>query len=356
MIGILGGYGNVGIFASRFLQKLSNHKLRIGGRNISKVSPEILQEFSSAEWMLVNANSNSDVEKFFEGCDCILDAAKLSESEAFRMDILAERLEIPVVHLGIRGFKPRTAKVPILYGAGSIPGLSGLIPQHLSKDFESVSDLNFCYGGLGSFSKSAAKDYLEGIFEADNHSMVFWNHGEIVPFAPSQEALPKIDELLPRHKKFPYFDEESALIAEKLNVQEGRWQMCICGERTLESLDSARFRYRQDPEKTVDELVRNSQLDCFGISENAIFECKISGILNGEEVFRKMALWGISPSEWTGEVAALATLSVLENVYPKNVLLFGSCDFSSQIIEALTRNDPRIHIDIQDSREEEGEI
>lgn len=356
MIGILGGYGNVGIYASRFLQAFSNHALRIGGRNVSKVNARVQTEFLKAEWMKVDACSESEIERFFESCDCILDASTLSESELFQLDSIAEKFGIPLVHLGIRGFHKRASKVPVLYGAGSIPGLSGLIPQYLAKNFEYISHLDFCYGGSGVFSKSAAKDYLEGIFDSSNHSMVFWKNGEVAPFHDSCEKFSKINKLLGNHKKFPYFDEESAEIAHKLNIQEGRWQMCVCGERTLKCLDSVRFRYKQNPEETIGELVRNSQLDCFGLSENAVFECKVQGILNGEEVSREIAIWGVSPSELTGECAAIATLNILENSSQKEVSLWGCCDFSDEIFQKLISYNPHLKMELKDSREEEGEI
>ena len=78
MIGILGAYGATGIWATRFIKNNSNNSLRIGGRNIDKVPQELREEWKDAEWLKVNVSDKESIEKFINGCETILDCAKLS--------------------------------------------------------------------------------------------------------------------------------------------------------------------------------------------------------------------------------------------------------------------------------------
>ena len=151
MIGILGAYGNIGVWATRFIKVNSSQKLRIGGRNIDKVDSTIREEFANADWVKVDVSDKESIEQFITGCDCILDCTKISEKDALQMDDIASVAKVPVVHLGIVGYRKGKSSTLIIYGAGSIPGLSGLIPQYLAQHFDSVEKCDFYYGGIGSF-------------------------------------------------------------------------------------------------------------------------------------------------------------------------------------------------------------
>lgn len=359
MIGILGAYGAVGIWATRFIQDHSSEKLRLGGRNIAKVNAEIREEFQNAEWMQVCVQDPKSLDAFMRDCDCILDCAKLSKEEAHQMDVLAEEMNIPVAHLGIVGYQNRPAKVPVFYGSGSIPGLSGLIPQFVAEEFDRVESLDFYYGGIGAFSYTAAKDYLEGIFENSNHSMVCWENGKTVPFTPSENDVSEdLGKFLSDFKAFPYFDEEAAAVTKRLNLNAARFEMCVGGKRTLETLNSARFQYKQDPEKTIESLCFASKLDCFGLAEDTFFLCILSGEKDGSLQKKKLIISGFTPSQFTGKVAGALALCLLKEKVPGGVLLLGESSLAKPLIHLLKKNEPRLKYNLQDMNlnEIEGEI
>jgi len=337
MIGILGAYGNIGIWATRFIKANSTQNIRIGGRNIDKVAPEIHEEFAEANWIKVDVSNKDSVERFINGCDCILDCTKISENDALQIDDIASIANIPVVHLGIVGYRKDKSTAPIIYGAGSIPGLSGLIPQYLAQHFDAVEKCDFYYGGIGSFSYTAARDYMEGIFESSNHSMTYWKDGELQPFTPTPTRPTEVlESFLGTFKSFPYFDEESAAVVQKIGFKEARFQMCLGGERTLRVLDSARSQYKQNPEKTIEDICRSTQLDCFGKSENAIFVCNIDGSANGNTCQKQLLISGPAPSQLTGSVAGATTITILEKELPRQEFLLGETDLSNDIINKLS--------------------
>lgn len=53
MIGIIGGYGNIGIEAADIIKTNSSEMIRVAGRNISKVSQRAKELFASDKWFQI---------------------------------------------------------------------------------------------------------------------------------------------------------------------------------------------------------------------------------------------------------------------------------------------------------------
>lgn len=359
MIGILGAYGSIGVWATRFIKKQSDCKIRIGGRNIENAPQELREEWQNTEWVKVDVSAKESVKKFIDGCKIILDCAKLSEAQVTLMDEIAEAMGIPVLHLGIVGYRKKESKVALIYGAGSIPGLSGLIPQYLAKQFDRVSALDFYYGGVGAFSYTAAKDYIEGIYNESNHSMVYWKNGNIVPFEPSANDInAEFSGFVSNYKLFPYFDEEATAITNKLQLSEARFQMCLSGKRILSTLNNARQQYKQNPEATIESLCLASNLDTFGQREKSFFLCIMEGKKNNENAKFSLTAFGLSPARMTGTAAAAATLWILNEQKIGGTQLLGESNFAAQVIDTMTDGEPLFNCKIRNlnSIEIEGEI
>jgi len=359
MIGILGAYGAVGIWATRFIRNNSNYRLRIGGRNIDKAPLELRTEWSDAEWTKVDISDKESIERFMDGCKILLDCAKLSEAQVALMDDIAEKKNVPVLHLGIAGFHRKPSKVSIVYGAGCIPGLSGLIPQYLAQKFDHVSSLEFYYGGLGAFSYTAANDFIDSLHNSDNRTMVYWKNGKIVPFKESSNDVSEdLKKVIDIKKMFPFFDGEAEAVTRKMKLDEARFHMCLSGERTIEIMNSARHQYKQNPDETIKKLCTASKLDTFGIKENTFYLCLMEGEKNGVPAKFKMTVSGLGPSPMTGVSAGAATLCFLNETKSSGTILLGESDLATPIIESLISNQPGFSCEIQDmnSTEIEGEI
>lgn len=359
MIGILGAYGATGIWATRFIKNNSNNSLRIGGRNIDKVPQELREEWKDAKWVKVNVSDKESIEKFINGCETILDCAKLSVEQTKLMDEIAEAKGVSVLHLGIAGFERQESKVPIFYGTGAIPGLSGLIPQYLSKKFDHVTSLEFYYGGLGAFSYTAANDFIDSLHNDDNRTMVYWKNGEILPFEPSANDYSEdLKSVIPINKMFPFFDGEAEAITRKLNIDEARFHMCLSGKRMIEIMNSARHQYKQNPDETIKKLCTASKLDTFGIKENTFYLCIMEGVKDNVPAKFKMTVSGLGPSPLTGVSAGAATLCLTKDAKNCKTILLGESDLATPIIDSLIANEPDFSCEIKDMSaiEIEGEI
>lgn len=359
MIGILGAYGAVGIWATRYIRKNSDARLRIGGRNIENAPSELRTEWSDAEWTKVDVSSQESVEKFINGCEIILDCAKLTEAQTVMMDEIAEAKHTPVLHLGIAGFKRKESGVSILYGAGCIPGLSGLIPQYLAKKFDHIHSLEFYYGGLGAFSYTAANDFIDSLHNSNNRTMVYWKNGEILPFTPSSNDLSEdLKSVIPINKMFPFFDGEAEAVTRKLNIDEARFHMCLSGQRTIEIMNSARHQYKQNPDETIKKLCTASKLDTFGTKESTFYLCVMEGVKDNAPAKFKFIIHGLGPSPMTGVSAGAATLCLAQEKKSCGTILLGESDLAAPVIESLIANEPDFSCEIKDmlTTEIEGEI
>ena len=56
----------------------------------------------------------------------------------------------------------------------------------VSQDFDSVASIDFYYGAKGTFTYTAAKDYMDGVFNNSNRSMVMWKYGKLLPYVPAE--------------------------------------------------------------------------------------------------------------------------------------------------------------------------
>lgn len=185
MIGIIGGYGNIGIEAADIIKTNSSEMIRVAGRNISKVSQRAKELFASDKWFQIKESSSNEWKDFIKGCRLVLCSAELGNETVECINRIAGELDCPIVYLGIN-LPKQEAEGKFIYGAGSIPGLSGIIPQYLAQDFDSVASIDFYYGAKGTFTYTAAKDYMDGVFNNSNRSMVMWKYGKLVPYVPAE--------------------------------------------------------------------------------------------------------------------------------------------------------------------------
>ena len=122
MIGIIGGYGNIGIEAADIIKTNSSEMIRVAGRNISKVSQRAKELFASDKWFQIKESSSNEWKDFIKGCRLVLCSAELGNETVECINRIAGELDCPIVYLGIN-LPKQEAEGKFIYGAGSIPGL-----------------------------------------------------------------------------------------------------------------------------------------------------------------------------------------------------------------------------------------
>ena len=75
MIGIIGGYGEVGHHACMMLQKWGKQSLKIGGRNPEKGKELYGNVLPDARWEKVDVTDKDSIASFITGCELVLNCA-----------------------------------------------------------------------------------------------------------------------------------------------------------------------------------------------------------------------------------------------------------------------------------------
>lgn len=350
MIGIIGGYGNIGIEAADIIKTNSSEMIRVAGRNISKVSQRAKELFASDKWFQIKESSSNEWKDFIKGCRLVLCSAELGNETVECINRIAGELDCPIVYLGIN-LPKQEAEGKFIYGAGSIPGLSGIIPQYLAQDFDSVASIDFYYGAKGTFTYTAAKDYMDGVFNNSNRSMVMWKYGKLLPYVPAEVEKTNmyICNEIENMRCFPYFDDESEYLCQKYGLSEGRWHMCISGENTLKVLERARYDYQVNKDKTLRNICRASKLDCFGTTGITKFVCSIAGMVSNEVIEKSLLLTSSNPSRLTGSVAAATVLTILEMGMERGSFLLSKSKINLEVMKKLLNIGTEIRVSIRDN-------
>ncbi len=323
MIGIIGGYGDVGLQAARTLQAWGQYPLRLGGRNPAGARASLEAEFPRAEWAGVDIEDHRSLASFLAGCRLIVNCAGPSHRTAARVAEICLAEGCHHVDAGVdkslaalRGTPQNTA---VVYAAGAVPGLSGLLPRWLAKSFERVETLVFYSGALDGFTASAAEDYLAGVADRDNEPLAAWKNGARRPAALRRRtgtALP----FFPRQVTlYPYLDAEAELVAVSLALRDGEWYMAVDGSHVPPVLEAVSAQFAADPRGAVGRLGTAAGLDAAGRRKYINLLVQLGGIKDGAPAVRTLVLRAGRPSVLTGAVAAAAGIAVLEGEIPPGV-------------------------------------
>lgn len=339
MIGIIGGYGDVGLQAARMLKKWGKRPLRIGGRNPEEARTKLSDEFPHAEWVKVDIEDEKSMESFLHGCELIVNCAGPSHRTAGRVAGMCLSMGCHHVDAGIdealammRGTPQSTS---VLYAAGATPGLSGLLPRWLAASFDKVDSMIYYTGALDRFTAAAAEDYLTGVAGKDNEPLAAWKNGArrsaalrrkpgtILPFFPREVAL------------YPYFDAETEFVATSLSLCDGEWYIAIDGEHVPPVLEEIRSLFLNDWKSAVKRLCTATELDAAGRQKYINFIIQLTGMKNGAGIIRTLVLQADRPSILTGSAVAAAGIAVLEGEIPFGVRPLAEIPEPAKVIARL---------------------
>ena len=165
-----------------------------------------------------------------------------------------------------------------------MPGLTGLLPRHLAGDgFDRVDDLTAYVGGLGTFTMTAAVDYLAALGGGYGKPFASWRSGaralrSLVTMR--RVALPFFPGVVTAH---PYLSLEAERLPAALGLREIRWYSVFDGEGVPFVL--ARHRASAADEVTAASLLRAAALDSFGRTPYQLMVFRLDGEAGGTPGF-----------------------------------------------------------------------
>lgn len=352
MIGIIGGYGDVGLHAARALQDSATSCLKIGGRNPGAAQVRLGAEFPGATWARVDINEEKSLDAFIDGCELVVNCAGPSHMTSARVAKRCLARGCHHVDAGVSDELEAMSGTPhgttVVYGAGATPGLSELLPLWLSGGFDRVESLTAYTGVLDRFTASGAEDYLVGVLGGTNEPLAAWREGARCSSALGRRAHVSLPTFPREVTLYPYLDAESEFVARKLSLRNGAWHLVVDGTHMASSLEGAHAQFVADADIAVKELCKASALDAAGRRTYVKFLVELAGVRGGTALARTVMLESHGISFLTGSVAAAVAMTVLDKKVPGGVYPLMNIPGPENVIMKLREGLGSHHVTIWD--------
>ncbi|HEV2372805.1 MAG TPA: saccharopine dehydrogenase NADP-binding domain-containing protein [Streptosporangiaceae bacterium] len=299
MIGIVGGYGQVGRVAAAYLRAVDAGQLRIGGRRKER-AVQLAEDLGDAEGWAVDV---SDLADFCAGCEVILNCAGPSAEVGTAVARAAAAAGASYVDAaGDEPLRQALCGLPwpsnhtAVVSAGMMPGLSGLLPQFLAADTGFQGEALTAYiGGCDTFSEAAASDYLRASADGFGEPFAAWRNGFRVRRALNARSGLQVPFFPNPVHVLPYLSTETEWLAKRLGLTDVDWYSAFDGDLTYAALSG-----------DAAGLCRAAEADTFGRVRYQLLVFSLTGPTGA----RTLICRGTNASSLTGTAAGLAVTAV----------------------------------------------
>ncbi|MGL5440731.1 MAG: hypothetical protein ACRDA4_10215 [Filifactoraceae bacterium] len=307
MIGIIGASGDIGLECTRILNNYGIKDLKLGYRKKEKVvRGKNVFKFVDLEDM------NSYVE-FVEGCDCIINCSRYSDSIIFNLIDEVNKNGSILIDLSYYNFYERITleRGTIYHGVGSSPGLMESLPIIISKVFDKIYSFKIHYASVGKFTFNAAKEYLRYLNEDGFYASSMLNSGNIEPHFGGDKTvtLPISSE---KWMLFPYIDKRTRKACKQIDVENAMFYICIKDGYVYNFLKKIHSNSVGNLNEMAQKLVDMSRLDNIGKTEFCGFVLEAIGIKDENMMEANLIIKSVSPTRLTALTAAAVSLLALE--------------------------------------------
>lgn len=313
MIGILGGYGSVGEHCTIAAANAFDDAIVIGGRNKERALNILSSYPNQVTYRYVDVTDVQSISDFLEGVDLLINCAAPSYKTSKIVAEQAEKYGTPYVDAGLPArfgewretFSP---SVPMVFGAGCTPGVSGMFLHRILNLNQDASRLNYYYTAFGRLSYAAAYDYLYGVCDRKENEPFSWKNGsvsfDIIP-QKTNFSLPFIEQELIAQ---PFFDDEIRYCAENSSLVEGNFYCVVSSDRGLEKMRPIFTLFRENPSLAAEKLSLMSGVN------NGLSYIRYYGELQTAKGESKLySLYHANSEQLTGITAAACAKYIFEN-------------------------------------------
>lgn len=317
MIGILGAYGDIGIHVLRALKRLQYTRVRCGVHSLDKITSKMYEEFPQAEWVQADAAVEKSLASFVNGCSTVLSCVAPSFYFSDKIARVCVKKGCKYVDSGYneRLFSFRNTKIPLVFAAGTSPGLSALLCRYLGGKFTLPQKLTYIIGIMNGFTHGAAWDYLQGITDKNNVPIAAYRNG----IMQKNTCFRKQNVQLPLFRRnvnlLPFFDYDSQIVSTFLTLQDADFYLAVDGVHLQNALDKARIVFIKDRESAIHELIKASKLELLDKEKYLNFLIEIHGMIGKQKAVKTLVLSADMPSFLTAVVAATAAIYVEEGKF-----------------------------------------
>lgn len=307
MIGVIGGFGDIGSRVVKYITKYSNHNIRIGGRSEHKIPSGYSNKISFQQ---VDIQDEASLSRYIEGCEVVINCTGIGKDKAAVLQAVIVKKSVNYISLDRYDWSEYagmfSGRNAVIDCCGSIPGLAETLMVYMCNRFKKIEKLKFYYGALGKFTITAARDYLLGLDHTTTKSMVYLRDGKVSIYPHLDMLEEKLPFLESSFRLFPYVDEGALYVAEKFHIQDAVWYMTIAGDRTLKALE--------DTSRSARKLSIASELDCNELGTFAGYLIEVTGNEMYNNVTKTLYLRFNHPSALTAFVTTVSALGICEGV------------------------------------------
>ena len=318
-IGIVGGYGAIGLIVADDLLKTTGYNLLIGGRNRESLDEMAGRLGSRVSGMVVDVSDDASLERFCDGCFLVINSTAPSWELGDRVLRAALKSGALYVDPGIyyddsgtyhEKFTGR-GLAAVLY-AGWVPGITGILPRHLhnlyGKSFSRIDSLHTFCGDRSAWSPKASVDILHHFIKGVESG--FFENGSWKARSFIHDLLDakyyKYPEPLGRYVVSPVFSIEHKLLAEEVKPGKLGFFAGIFGFRTLLRLLMIRY-LKMDDDRAVKILREALRREALQKGEGGALVAEMSGLSAGSHAKVKAYIYERNSVWLTGICTSVAT-------------------------------------------------
>jgi len=219
LIGILGCGGGVGQYVVNYLK--GKYPLKCGQRKIVNMNAD-----TDIEYVQVDVRNRKELIKFCQNCSIVINCTGPSYylSREIASVVCEHNIDyIDTFGIGIDKEELYNYESTMIIGAGSFPGLSGILPVWIRKEQQEseIRRVNIFAGGNEHITASACADFLLSTFSQFGKIDSYYSHQQIKKTENITERVPLI--FPDTAEIMEYLPDEIYLSAEYSRIDELHW-------------------------------------------------------------------------------------------------------------------------------------
>ncbi|GAA0334286.1 saccharopine dehydrogenase NADP-binding domain-containing protein [Actinoallomurus spadix] len=337
IVGVLGASGAVGRAAVRELRDLGHTVALLGGRRLDALREVAREEPAGAgEVVRVDVADPESLAAFAERCDVVLNCA--GPTYRLKATVAAAALAAGAHCVDVAGDDPAAEALlsrgdpavsgrTVVLSAGTLPGLSSILPRWLARGLDGATALTAYCGGLEPCSPTVAEDLMLSLTTggaggaAYGEPLAAWRAGR----RQSRALRPVEDAAAPgfpcRAAVQPFLSAETERLAADLALDRVDWFNVHPGPQVRALLNRlpGSLAAGADRGDLAERMMLAARLDLAGRTPFYVMHFALEGSAGGEPVSRRLTVLTASSYRLTAAVGALAVDAVLRGDVPPGV-------------------------------------
>jgi Saccharopine dehydrogenase NADP binding domain len=348
VIGVLGASGAVGRAAVRELRDLAAGELLLGGRRLDALRAVVDEDLAGhGETVGADASDPPSLAAFARRCHVVLNCA--GPTYRLKDTVAAAALRAGAHCVDVAGDDPAAEALlsvgdpgaggrSVVLSAGTLPGLSSILPRWLARGLDTAAALSAYCGGLEPCSATVAEDLMLSLTTggadgaAYGEPLAGWRAGR----RQSRALRPVEDGEAPgfpgRVALQPFLSAETRRLAADLGLDRVDWFNAHPGQqvRTLLNRLPASIAAGESQQELARRMMLAARLDLAGRMPYYVMHFALTGSAHGTPASRYLTLRASSSYRLTAAVGALAVNAVLRGHVPPGV------HFACDVLDAGT--------------------